>query len=179
MTLTCQEATTDIGIVYAWYFKGTKVESQSDKTFQIDSIRDKGGDYGCAVKTAKLTTFIKSDAKNVLFLCKYNYFPIHPNSNVTLRYYCFMFLFVFESLARQSQYCFLYLFLTMSVFVSAYVPKSFGHDKESVADIISSFSMFSYSLGNSHEAGLKGLLILIFSNCWPYIPKKCEHVIFA
>ena len=70
MTLTCQEATTDIGIVYAWYFKGTKVESQSGKTFQIGSTRAKDGDYECAVKTAALTTFVKSDAKNVLFLCK-------------------------------------------------------------------------------------------------------------
>ena len=70
MTLTCQEATTDIGIVYAWYFKGTKVESQSSKTFQIGSTRAKDGDYECAVKTAALTTLVKSDAKNVLFLCK-------------------------------------------------------------------------------------------------------------
>ena len=70
MTLTCQEATTDIGIVYAWYFKGTEVESQSGKTFQIGSNRAKDGDYKCAVKTAALTTFVQSDAKNVLFLCK-------------------------------------------------------------------------------------------------------------
>ena len=71
MTLTCQEATTDnIGIVYAWYLKGTELESQSGKTFQVGSTRANNGDYECAVKTAALTTIVKSDAKNVLFLCK-------------------------------------------------------------------------------------------------------------
>ncbi len=78
--MTCTEDTNETPDSYQW-FKGGVKQVLITKEIAIGNVKSADGDYECRVQTPSGTS-VKSDKKNVIFLCEYyNY-----DSAISLQY---------------------------------------------------------------------------------------------